>query len=116
MSHPQFSTLVAAVSKAGLVDALKAEGPFTIFAPTNAAFDALFAQLQVNGIADLTAEQLTPILLYLVLSGNVRAADVKRKIFQINIYFPIRLKAPLAPFFILPTERNFLYLQIKIKQ
>ncbi len=44
--------------------------------PFNAAFDALFATLQVNGISDLTAEQLSPILLYHVVSGNVRAADV----------------------------------------
>jgi transforming growth factor-beta-induced protein len=58
------------------VDALKAEGPFTIFAPTNAAFVALFDQLQISGISDLSAEQLTPILLYHVVNGNVRAADV----------------------------------------
>lgn len=76
INNPSFSILVEAVSKAGLVDALKADGPFTVFAPTNAAFEDLFAQLQVNGIADLTADQLTPILLYHVVSGNVRAADV----------------------------------------
>ncbi len=77
INNPSFSILVEAVSKAGLVDALKADGPFTVFAPTNAAFEDLFAQLQVNGIADLTADQLTPILLYHVVSGNVRAADVE---------------------------------------
>lgn len=76
INNSNFSILVEAVAKAGLVDALKAEGPFTVFAPTNAAFEALFAQLGVNGISDLTAEQLTPILLYHVVSGNVRAADV----------------------------------------
>ncbi len=76
IANSNFSTLVEAVSKAGLVDALKAEGPFTVFAPTNAAFDALFATLQVSGISDLTVEQLSPILLYHVVSGNVRAADV----------------------------------------
>lgn len=76
IDNSNFSTLVEAVSKAGLVEALKAEGPYTVFAPTNAAFDALFSQLQISGIADLSAEDLTPILLYHVVSGNVRAADV----------------------------------------
>ncbi len=71
IANENFSTLVSAVVKAGLVDALSAEGPFTVFAPTNAAFDALFADLGVSGIADLTAEQLTPILMYHVVSGNV---------------------------------------------
>lgn len=74
--NSNFSILVDAVVKAGLVDALKADGPYTVFAPTNAAFEALFTQLGVNGISDLTADQLTPILLYHVVSGNVRAADV----------------------------------------
>jgi len=76
IQNSNFSILVEAVVKAGLVDALKADGPYTVFAPTNAAFTALFTQLGVNGIADLTAEQLSPILLYHVVSGNVRAADV----------------------------------------
>ena len=76
INNSNFSILVEAVVKADLVDALKGDGPFTVFAPTNAAFEALFTQLGVNGIADLTAEQLSPILLYHVVSGNVRAADV----------------------------------------
>jgi len=76
MNNSSFSILVEALAKAGLVDALQAEGPYTVFAPTNAAFEALFATLGVSGIADLTAEQLIPILLYHVVSGNVRAADV----------------------------------------
>lgn len=76
INNPNFSILVQAVVKAGLVDALSAAGPFTVFAPTNDAFNALFATLGVSGINDLTAEQLTPILLYHVVSGNVRAAQV----------------------------------------
>ena len=72
----QFSILVSAVVKAGLVDALKADGPLTVFAPTNAAFEMLFDDLGVNGIDDLTADQLTPILLYHVVGGKVMAADV----------------------------------------
>ena len=71
-----FSTLVEAVVKADLATTLSGAGPFTVFAPTNAAFDALFAALNVSGIADLTAEQLTPILLYHVVSGNVRSTQL----------------------------------------
>ena len=76
INNPNFSILVEAVVKAGLVEALSAAGPFTVFAPTNDAFNALFSTLGVNGIADLTAEQLTPILLYHVVSGNVTASQV----------------------------------------
>jgi transforming growth factor-beta-induced protein len=76
ISNPDFSILVEAVVKAGLVDALSAEGPFTIFAPTNDAFEMLFSALEVSGIADLSAEALTPILLYHVVSGNVNASQV----------------------------------------
>jgi transforming growth factor-beta-induced protein len=76
INNPNFSILVEAVVKAGLVEALSGSGPFTVFAPTNDAFSALFATLGVNGIDDLTAEQLTPILLYHVVSGNVTASQV----------------------------------------
>jgi len=76
ISNPNFSILVEAVVKAGLVDALSAEGPFTVFAPTNEAFEMLFTDLGVSGIADLTADALTPILLYHVVSGNVNASQV----------------------------------------
>lgn len=76
IANPNFSILVEAVVKAGLVDALKADGPFTVFAPTNAAFEMLFAQLEVNGIQDLSAEALTPILLYHVVSGNIISSEV----------------------------------------
>jgi transforming growth factor-beta-induced protein len=76
IDNENFSTLVSAVVKAGLVDALSAAGPFTVFAPTNAAFDALFTALGVSGINDLTAEQLTPILTYHVVSGNVLSTDL----------------------------------------
>ncbi|SHI93309.1 Uncaracterized surface protein containing fasciclin (FAS1) repeats [Tangfeifania diversioriginum] len=76
LANENFTTLVQAVVKAGLVDALSSEGPFTVFAPTNDAFDALFAQLGVSGINDLTAEQLTPILLYHVVPGNVVSTEL----------------------------------------
>lgn len=76
IANPNFSILVEAVVKAGLVDALMADGPFTVFAPTNEAFEMLFDELNVSGIADLSAEALTPILLYHVVSGNVLSSEV----------------------------------------
>jgi transforming growth factor-beta-induced protein len=76
VANPDFSILVEAVTKAGLAGALSAEGPFTVFAPTNEAFNALFKQLGVSGIKDLTAEQLTPILTYHVVSGKVMSTDL----------------------------------------
>jgi transforming growth factor-beta-induced protein len=77
IDNENFSILVSAVVKAGLVDALSADGPFTVFAPTNAAFEELFSMLGISGIDDLTADQLTPILTYHVVSGNVLSSDLK---------------------------------------
>lgn len=68
LDNNNFSILVQAVVKAGLVDALSTAGPFTVFAPTNDAFNTLFSQLKISGIEDLTAEQLIPILTYHVVS------------------------------------------------
>lgn len=76
VSNPDFSILVEAVTKADLAGALSADGPFTVFAPTNDAFNTLFSQLGVSGIKDLTAEQLTPILTYHVVSGKVMSTDL----------------------------------------
>jgi transforming growth factor-beta-induced protein len=76
IANDNFSILVQAVVKAGLVETLNGNGPFTIFAPTNTAFQALFTQLGISGVADLTAEQLIPILTYHVVSGNVRSTDL----------------------------------------
>ncbi|TDO04778.1 fasciclin domain-containing protein [Sunxiuqinia elliptica] len=74
--NPEFSILVDAVVKADLAGTLSGEGPFTVFAPTNAAFEALFAEMGVSGVADLTAEQLTPILLYHVVGAKVFSMDL----------------------------------------
>ncbi len=76
LANSNFTTLVQAVVKAGLVDALNSEGPFTVFAPTNAAFETLFSQLGISGIDDLTAEQLIPILMYHVVPGNVLSTEL----------------------------------------
>jgi transforming growth factor-beta-induced protein len=76
LANDSFSILVQAVVKAGLVETLSGSGPFTIFAPTNAAFESLFAALGISGIANLTKEQLIPILTYHVVSGNVRSTQL----------------------------------------
>jgi uncharacterized surface protein with fasciclin (FAS1) repeats len=70
----RFTTLVAAVQAADLVDTLKGEGPFTVFAPTDEAFAALPAGTIDALLADIPA--LTDILLYHVVPGKVMAADV----------------------------------------
>jgi len=76
IANENFSILTDAVVKAGLVETLNGDGPFTIFAPTNTAFQELFTTLGIGGISDLTAEQLIPILTYHVVSGNVRSTDL----------------------------------------
>ena len=70
-----FETLVAAVSAAGLVDTLKGEGPFTVFAPTDEAFAAL-PEGTVEGLLEDPEGALTDVLLYHVVPGKVMAADV----------------------------------------
>jgi len=70
----QFTTLVAAVKAAGLVETLSGEGPFTVFAPTDAAFSKLPEGTLEAVLAD--KEKLTAILTYHVVPGKVMAADV----------------------------------------
>lgn len=72
----RFSTLVAAVTAAGLGETLSGEGPFTVFAPTNDAFAALPAGTLDSLLLPENKQQLTDILLYHVVSGEVMAADV----------------------------------------
>ena len=73
-SDPDFSTLLAAVKAAGLVDTLSGDGPFTVFAPTNEAF-AKIPSDQLNALLNDPAK-LKSVLLYHVVSGKVMAADV----------------------------------------
>ncbi len=76
VSAGTFGTLVAAVQAAGLVDTLKGEGPFTVFAPTDEAFAALPAGTLEQLLADPQG-QLSQILLYHVVPGKVMAAAVE---------------------------------------
>lgn len=75
--NPDFSTLVAAVQAAGLAETLSGQGPFTVFAPTNAAFEALPAGVVDALLLPENKETLAKILTYHVVAGNVMAADVK---------------------------------------
>merc|ERR1712154_442972 len=70
ISAGNFTVLVEALQTAGLVDALKGAGPFTVFAPTDAAFTALLGSLGVTKAELLARDDLADILKYHVLSGS----------------------------------------------
>lgn len=72
-----FNTLVAAIKAAGLVDPLKAPGPFTVFAPTDAAFAKLPAGTLDDLLKPANKEKLKAILLYHVVAGKVMSTDLK---------------------------------------
>lgn len=74
-----FTTLVTAVQAAGLVETLKGEGPFTVFAPTDAAFAALPAGTVDNLLKPENKEQLAAVLTYHVLPGKVMSGDIAGK-------------------------------------
>jgi uncharacterized surface protein with fasciclin (FAS1) repeats len=74
--NDDFSTLVAAVKAAGLVETLKGDGPFTVFAPTNAAFKKLPAGTVETLLKPENKAKLVKILTYHVVPGKVMAADV----------------------------------------
>ena len=76
VANPDFSTLVTAVQAAGLAETLSSAGPFTVFAPTNAAFAKLPAGTVDNLVQPAQRETLTNILTYHVVSGRVTAADL----------------------------------------
>src|SRR5271165_4992166 len=76
------TTLVAAVKAAGLVDTLEGPGPFTVFAPTNAAFKELPAGTVDNLLKPENKGQLTGVLTYHVLPGRVTTADLAAAIKQ----------------------------------
>ncbi len=74
--NEDFSTLVAAVEQAGLVETLSGEGPFTVFAPTNEAFTAALEMMGMTADELLASEDLSSILTYHVVAGKLLAADV----------------------------------------
>lgn len=72
-----FNTLVAAVGAADLVDVLKGDGPFTVFAPTDEAFAALPEGTVENLLLPENKEQLIAVLTYHVISGKVMSTDLQ---------------------------------------
>lgn len=75
-ANADFETLVAAVQAADLVDTLKGEGPFTVFAPTDAAFDALPEGTVEELLKPENKDQLVAILTYHVVPGKVMSGDL----------------------------------------
>lgn len=76
VSAGSFKTLTAALEAAGLVETLKGKGPFTVFAPTDEAFAKLPEGTLKSLLKPANKQQLTAILTYHVVAGNVKAADV----------------------------------------
>jgi len=76
----EHTTLVAAVKAAGLVETLQSKGPFTVFAPTNAAFDKLPAGTVDTLLKPENLKTLQKILTYHVVAGKMNAADIAKAI------------------------------------
>ena len=89
ISNENFSTLVAAVKAAGLVETLSGNGPFTVFAPVNAAFDKLPEGTVSGLLKPESKEALTSLLTYHVVAGKFIAADVVKAIGDNNGKFSI---------------------------
>jgi uncharacterized surface protein with fasciclin (FAS1) repeats len=76
-SNPAFTTLVAAIKAAGLVETLSGQGPFTVFAPTDAAFKALPKGTLEKLLKPENKATLVKILTYHVVSGSITSKDIK---------------------------------------
>ncbi|WP_201839203.1 fasciclin domain-containing protein [Microvirga zambiensis] len=79
VSNGNFKTLTAALQAAGLVETLKGKGPYTVFAPTDEAFRKLPAGTVETLLKPENKAQLTKVLTYHVVSGNVLSGDLKGK-------------------------------------
>lgn len=84
LNSKDHTTLVAAVKAAGLVETLQSAGPFTVFAPTNAAFNLLPAGTVDNLVKPENKETLTKILTYHVVSGKYNAKDLMKMVKEGN--------------------------------
>ena len=89
MANEDFSTLVTAVKAAGLAETLNSEGPYTVFAPTNAAFDKLPEGTVESLVEPTNKEKLAGILTYHVLEGEYKAADIVKAIKDNNGSFTV---------------------------
>jgi len=79
-NSPIHKTLVAAVVRAQLADTLSGEGPFTVFAPTDAAFNAVPASARASLMQDANRAQLRSVLTYHVVPGRLTAADLTARV------------------------------------
>lgn len=75
--NPDFSTLVAALQEADLVETLQGDGPFTVFAPTNEAFEALLTELDITQEELLSQPDLESVLTYHVIPQEVMSGDLE---------------------------------------
>lgn len=89
MNSADHTTLVAAVQAAGLVETLQSEGPFTVFAPTNAAFEALPEGTVETLLMDENKDQLVQILTCHVVAANAMAADIMMMVDDDNGSHPV---------------------------
>jgi uncharacterized surface protein with fasciclin (FAS1) repeats len=80
MNSKDHTTLVAAVKAAGLVETLEGAGPFTVFAPTNEAFDKLLAGTVDTLVKPESKDTLTKILTYHVVAGKMSSKDLAKAI------------------------------------
>lgn len=76
-ANEDFTTLVAALTKAELVEILQGDGPFTVFAPTNDAFDKLLMELDITADELLAHPDLEKVLTYHVVAGEVMSTDLE---------------------------------------
>lgn len=88
--NENFTTLVTAVKAADLVETLSSDGPFTVFAPVNSAFEALPAGTVESLLKPESKAALTGILTYHVVAGKYMAADVVKAIKGNNGSFPVK--------------------------
>jgi transforming growth factor-beta-induced protein len=89
---PEFSLLIAAVTKANLGGVLSEGGVFTVFAPTNNAFLALLEELKLSSLDDIPMGLLTEVLLYHVVEGRVYSSDLENgSVTTLNGTFNINL-------------------------
>jgi|GEM_PF-302338 len=95
-ANPDFETLVAALVEAELAAALEGEGPFTVFAPTDDAFQALLAELEITAEQLLANPELANILLFHVVPGEFFASDV----------------IAAAPFYVETLNGDYLYIEV----
>ena len=90
VGNENFSTLVAAVTAADLVETLSSEGPFTVFAPVNSAFEALPTGTVDTLLKPESKDALSGLLTYHVVSGKYMAADVIKAITDNNGSFDVK--------------------------